>query len=335
MTSEDNNKPEVRRYGQKNRKAHLESVDPFADGLQDDSTDADELARLADLASEVIGTEAEAESDTSTEPKRPVTPPEERFPPIPTDDEDESAPQAEAAASGRPPVSWRYDIITALFLLGTIMMVGYFVYVWQYPYSALNPLAPPTPFVQVTWTPDTQAIAAYHATQTATAATPVQATQPASTPTEAGLAATTPEATPPDTTLTPAPTGDVPGQPRFTLSDEGVTYERNTNDRGCQWSSIAGTVIDGNGDPIDGYRVRITDVEEPSRLDVEVFSGSSTTRGPGSFELSLSSEPQDRRYTVQLFDEDGEPVSDPFLIFTRDSCAANVAVVSFVPNSDR
>jgi hypothetical protein len=47
----------------------------------------------------------------------------------------------------------RQDRIALLFFLATLAVIAYFVYIWQNPYSVLNPLAPERPVIYVTATP--------------------------------------------------------------------------------------------------------------------------------------------------------------------------------------
>lgn len=62
-------------------------------------------------------------------------------------DIDRSQPMAQKRRVGR------HDRVALLFLLATIAVAGYFVYLWQNPYSLLNPLAPERPVIYVTATP--------------------------------------------------------------------------------------------------------------------------------------------------------------------------------------
>ena len=52
------------------------------------------------------------------------------------------------------------------------------------------------------------------------------------------------------------------------------------------------SVADVGGQPLNGYRVRITSPEDAS-LDESVFSGSTLTFGAGGFELPLGGAPQE------------------------------------------
>lgn len=216
---------------------------------------------------------------------------------------------------------WYHDIIALVFMIGTIGLAVAFVTIWRDPWSSINPLPPATTFIEVSWTPDLDALARYYADQTAT----FQAPNPSNN---------TPNAvTIQQQNMTPiviqpldTPTGDKP----FTISNSGVLYIPNSNGRDCNWSSIAGTVTGLNNEPLDGYAVQIVDIEDPTRLNVVVNSGSSLNLGAGGFELALGSTPRIRSYRVQLFDSTNTAVSEPFQIFTREECDQNVAVVNFV-----
>jgi hypothetical protein len=307
MPEQDDQAPSVRRVGAKDRKRQLDKPAPLAD-------DADLPEDLAVLAAEVVQLE-------------PLPPPEqqrdtaERFPPInPVDDTPQQQPAAGRLAAVAPHQGgdWRHNILALLFMLGTVGLCGAFAIIWNNPQSNLNPLPPATPFVKVSETPDVVAIAAYQAELTRTAS------QPTIIPTVGASPTPLPQAT-----FTPPPTVTAP-QVTFTLSDEGVQYRNNTNGRGCNWASIAGEVETITGRGLDGYLLRVTDFDEPDLLNIEFLSGSAPERGPGGFEQRLGSSPRERQYTIQIFDEDRNPLSEPFLIFTRDSCDENVALVTFV-----
>lgn len=309
---------DIRRVGKKNQKDDIEvSGNPFDDLPE----------HLSDLAADVdteFVPDIPLEDD---EPQRVHTPWKERFPPLepdlPDDEKYHTDPQIPIPKkpAPKPPRrwqgDWRHSLVAVFFLLATVMLCGYYAYIWQNPYSSLNPLAPPTPFVVVSWTPDPFAVTVRDAT-----ATSVVIINPTAEP------STTPEAQVVDSS--PEPIVIPPLSVQFTIPDSGVLYTPNANGRGCNWASIAGTVTDLQGQPLDAYRIQIIDVEDPTRLNVTILSGSSLTLGQGGYELSLGGSPREQQYVIQLFTPSGEPASEEFLIFTRDSCEENVAVVNFV-----
>lgn len=228
----------------------------------------------------------------------------DRYPPIPQPFR-QAEPGRKPRTQPKPPRrrargNWRHDVVAGLFLMATAALIVYFFTIWNDPFSPLNPLAPPTPFIIVSETPDPNAMAAFAATQTAEAR-----------PRSAGQ-------------------GSVPSVLPFTLVDSGVIYTPNGNSSGCDWASIAGTVMGMQGEPVNGYGVAIKDAEDETSLNAKVFSGSAVTFGDGGFELVLSGTPQAGTYTVQLFSPAGAPVSEAYTVTTRDTCDENVAIVSFV-----
>ena len=303
---------DIRRVGKKNQKNEIEiSGNPFDDLPE----------HLADLAADL---DKDFVPDISLEddsPQRVHTPWKERFPPLEPDLPDDEkfivdSPRQKPvkATRRRWQGNWRHSLISVFFLLATMLLCGYYAYIWENPYSSLNPLAPPTLFVYASWTPDPYAVTVQDAT--ATSIVIINPTQEASV--------TPQQATSPEPIVIPALAV------AFTIPDSGIIYTPNANGRGCNWASIAGTVTDSFGQPLNEYRIQIIDVEDPSRLNVTILSGSSLTLGQGGYELSLGGSPREQQYLIQLFTPSGEPASEEFLIFTRDSCDENVAVVNFV-----
>lgn len=162
----------------------------------------------------------------------------ERFPPL-DPAPPEPPPPPPPARSRRP--NGLYNLITVLFLLGTVGLVVYAGMIMADPYTPLNPLPPFTPLPIII------------------SATPLP---PTITPTP------TPE---PTATFTPIPSNTpLPEPPPFVLG--GITYGPNENT--CDWSAIAGTVQAET--PLNGYTVRITGegVDETLPLDAGAATGS-------------------------------------------------------------
>ena len=62
--------------------------------------------------------------------------------------------------------------------------------------------------------------------------------------------------------------------------------------------------------------------------------GAAQTFGEGGFEQYLAGTPQEGQYIVRLFSPTGIPLSDEYVVFTRDECNANVAIINFVQVGD-
>jgi hypothetical protein len=284
--------------------------------------------------------------DSAAPAPKPAAPPvaprrkssEQRFPP--TMDASERAPKPAAPAPRRQPTpapapkrkgfEWR-NVVTALFLLATLGLVAYFIFIWQNPYSPFNPLSPPipapivvseTPLPSPTFTPSATLTPRPTATFTPLPADQVLAT---GVPTLAGtpdltltLLAGTPSATPPP--------------PPFALLRTGVVYTSSENVTGCNYTGIAGSVTDFDGAPINGLTVWITGESVDSRL----VTGSDNTYGAGGFLLQAADALVAQAFAAVLLAEDGvTPLSEPYTFLTRDTCNFNVALVRFVQVRER
>ncbi|MEL7234042.1 MAG: hypothetical protein AAGK74_06080, partial [Chloroflexota bacterium] len=111
------------------------------------------------------------------------------------------------------------------------------------------------------------------------------------------------------------------------LEPPGVIYAPNGNGRGCEWSSIAGTVVDLNGEPRNGLRVRF--INQLTLEENTVFTGSSATFGDGGFEFVIGTAPEVNGYFVQVFSEADVPISEQLTVVTSEICDQNVAIVNF------
>jgi hypothetical protein len=236
------------------------------------------------------------------------TPLEERFPPV----NPKVGVHREASAQPRPRSTLLPNLVAIIFAIATVVAVALFALIWVNPYTPLNPLAPPTPLpIIITTTP-------LPSTATIPASPGPTATFTLIPAEELGA---TPDVALPAASFTPALFP-------FTLAEPGVVYVPNANGQGCDWSSIAGSVTDLQGQPLNSYGVRI----RSSNREDTVFSGSAITFGPGGFELFLNGTPLAGDFTVQLLSPNGAPVSEEYPVSTRTSCEQNVAIVSFVQN---
>ncbi len=216
------------------------------------------------------------------------------------------------------------NLITAFFVLASCGLLTYFGLIWQNPYSALNPLAPPTPLPLVI-------TATYTPTFTLTPAptlTPSQTFTPSPIPSLAPTLTFTPIflegfSTPQGTPIPPSEQGDFP----FTLQRDHVIYITNPDARGaCNWSSIAGSVMNYDGSALNGYGVHVVG----EGVDQTVATGSAPGFGPGGFEVPLGSVARDAQFVAQLLDPAGNPASPVYTVETRCECDLNIAALRFV-----
>ena len=112
----------------------------------------------------------------------------------------------------------------------------------------------------------------------------------------------------------------------FPFSANETIFQRNTNDRACDWLSIAGNVTGLQGEPVLNLPV---EVAGEGFLEVR-FTGTASEFGAAGFEVNLGNRPVRERYSVRLLGAAGEPLSDFIFVTTVDTCDRNVAVVEFV-----
>jgi len=302
----------------------------------DAETDDDTSDEIADLDEDdyAADEDEEAYADAQTAPP----------PPVGT----RRRPVRQPAYPVTPPPGRGYgcaDVITAIFLLLTVLSVSITILLIANPRSPLNPLPYPTfPPVLVlaspiptdtpthtptpeppTPTPLATSTSTPTATNTATATptitnTPVVggASAAAASPTQ-GLAAVTARPTLPQYTQSP-----------FAFTTKPIRYQANTTKEGCEWMSIAGTVVDLEGKPIKGIAIRVSGSN--GNIDEVHYSGTENRFGDSGFEVFLGPKPREDQYKVQVLGRTGAPISDTITVDTRSSCNENVAVIGFVQN---
>lgn len=286
--------PDVRRVSQKDRKANLDT------------------GRL------VFPPDSPLPESNAGEPPPPEAPPvspppvdsADRYPPLNPD----ARPQRRAGGGKRSRRSYFwYNVGTVFFTLGGCGLFGYFLLIALNPFTPLNPLPPFTPLpVIVTTTP----------------LPPTPSITPSLTPTL--IPSATPSFTPLPAELLPTRPTFTPAPFPFTISNQGVTYDRNRTAEGCDWVSIAGAVSGLGGEILNGYGVRI----QGEGIDETIYTGGASTLafGAGEFELVLGDTPAIAPYLVSLYSPEGEILSDEYLVVTSDQCSQNVAQISFVQN---
>ncbi len=278
----------IRRFGRKDRKKSLDPRGPLFP--------PEELTSEPPLVDEIREAEVETPVEESTgEPPAEVIAEPITKAPLPP----KKAPTARPVRT--PPTGKQIlaNLLTIVFLLGTVGVGALIVTIAQNPYTPLNPFPPFTPLpivITATFLPPT--------------ALPTGTIEPTATFTPVAV--------------------EVGGTPQtsfsFILAHEQPVYAPNANEKGCNWSSIAGTVTDKQGQALDGYRVRVSG----NGINETVFSGAAITFGSGGFELFLNGTPQAQTYTVQLLDPNSQPLSPPYSVTTQASCDQNVAVLQFI-----
>jgi len=148
--------------------------------------------------------------------------------------------------------------------------------------------------------------------------------QPSLTPTATLTWTPSPSASPlplgPSATPTPAlPFIIQPGTP--------LLRSNFANADGCDWEGIAGQIVDTLGDPVIVVQVIVSGDNIEDMLTV---SGSHTYYGSSGWEVTLGTEPDNRRFLVVLLAEDGTLLSPVVEIVFTAACEQNLALINFV-----
>ena len=220
------------------------------------------------------------------------------------------------------------NLITVVVLLLTLASSAIFAFFFFQPRSPLNPYPPPTlPVVAVLPTQSTLPTAAI----AVATVTPLFSETPKPTPT------ITPSVSP---TLADAPASLTPaaepsptrviisGNFEFIVQEGSPLPLANfANDEGCNWLGIAGTVFDG-GNGVDGYVIHF----EGGGQSLTATSGSAPAYSQaGGYELVLNDHvvATQAEYSVQLYNNTGQPLSIRLFFDTFADCERNLILINF------
>jgi hypothetical protein len=235
------------------------------------------------------------------------------------------------------------DVLTALFLLLTVLVISLTILLISNPYSPFNPLPPRFGTIEVpvyvsatplpTWTPS---ITPTPEPPTPTVPSPTPSLTPTLTPSLTPTATFTPVFGNTNGAAEGTPSAATPEQPQaqFTRSlfpfTAAVNYQQNVTAEGCNWHSIAGAIFDLQGKPLPGLALRIT--SQDLSIDEYHYSGQQKRFGESGFEAYLGAAPKATRYIVQLLGRTSQPISDSISVTTRTSCEQNVVFITFQQN---
>jgi hypothetical protein len=95
---------------------------------------------------------------------------------------------------------------------------------------------------------------------------------------------------------------------------------------------VAGQVIGADGQPVENLVITVSAVQNGVPVDWMGYTGSATAYGAGGFEIQLGNQVSVAQFTIQLFDLDGNMLSDPFPFTTSGDCQQNLILINFSPN---
>jgi hypothetical protein len=232
-----------------------------------------------------------------------------------------------------------FDLLAGLFVLLSLCLLGWFIYLFNFPTTQLNPFPPRTPTLPATIalplpsqtqaaTQTRQPATAQPVTETATIEDPPNAavatlTLPGSTPTLTNENSQLTETALPKSYYSYVVIG-VPPVTAIQASTLNPT-------RDCNWMGLGGNVIDIQNRPATGILVQMGGVLNRIRLLETSLSGTSLQYGPAGYEFSLAKTPADSKHSlwVRLVDQSMQPLSEQVYFDTNADCGHNLILVNF------
>lgn len=216
----------------------------------------------------------------------------------------------------------RWDVLSIIFLVLSLLLGCYFLTVLVNPHTPLNPLPPPTntplptptPIqLEPTWTP-TPTI------EPTPTVTPRPTFTPIPTPTFFSLL-------PPTNTPRPTATPKAPFAASVTYIDSTIIHP----ELGCNWIGVGGSIVDSNNADITGIIVRLLGSFDGRSVDLTTVSGTAPLYGRSGFEFTLGTIPiaSTRQLFVKLFDQAGLPLSENVYFNTYADCKRNLVLIRF------
>jgi hypothetical protein len=222
-----------------------------------------------------------------------------------------------------------WDMLSIATFILTLCIGVYFVAIFLFPQSALNPLkpslvdpnAPPTPTItplilDATWT----AVPSQVVTETPTLL-PTYTLEPSATL----FSLVTP-------TITQTPTATPKAQ--FSAT---ITYIASTvihQEEACNWQGIGGTVLDANNADMLRMTIHLVGRYNGKSKDVITVSSVFPAYGKSGYEFVLGTVPISSKgeLYLQLEDQSMLPLSDKIYIDTFNDCSKNLVLVRFKKN---
>ncbi len=235
----------------------------------------------------------------------------------------------------KSPASLILTVISGLFLLATLCVIGLFLAIFFNPQISINPFPPPTlpalaefptatPTARIllppTWTPTVSPVP----TNTET---PLPTSSPTEVPTEEPITET--ETTAVGTPIPATPSGGMP----YTIQQGDPVAIPNIGhpDTGCNWMGVAGQATGMNGSPVVGLFVQLGGTIQGLTLDRLSMTGTATQYGSAGYEFTLGNDPVASNSTlwVQLFDQAMLPLSEKVFFDTFEDCDKNLTLINF------
>ncbi len=219
------------------------------------------------------------------------------------------------------------NILSGIFVAGTVVVVLLFAIIFINPQVGFNPLPPTTmPALFLTWTPSPIPIISLPETWTPTVS-------PTIVPTDMPIPSNTPEPTQEET---PVPTANLESGTSFSIQEGSPSYVENSFhlEAGCNWLGIAGQIFDKEGTPVSGILVETGGFLGEIEISGLTLTGMAPDYGEGGYEIALSDSAisSDGDIWIQLLDQANLPLSEKIYFKTFDSCDSNLVKINFQQN---
>ncbi len=241
---------------------------------------------------------------------------------------------APAKKKKKPGRDTLWNVLTAVMLVMALCACGLFYNIFSNPYSAFNPLQPPTPIppsetptvtpirFDPTWTPEPTRPP--RATNTPR---PSITVEPSATPFRLATSTLPASATP---AVSPTRTAKPTGLPYGVTVNavESTVYRADTS---CSTMYIAGQALDSKNNPAMGLIVKLGGSVPGKSFNETTLTGIAVAYGQGGFEFELGIAPVASKNTlwVQLFDQANSPMSEQIYLTTYSECNRNLVYVRF------
>ena len=117
----------------------------------------------------------------------------------------------------------------------------------------------------------------------------------------------------------------------FALQNNEIIYTQYFFGSDCNWLGIAGLVLDKEGNPVVGLPVVLNGGGFQNHV---TYSGNAPAYGESGWEHYIDNKVKEGDFSVQLYSNEPQPISDQIHLRTRADCRGNLIFIVFEQNWD-
>ncbi|MGB9641075.1 MAG: hypothetical protein ACPL4H_09200 [Anaerolineales bacterium] len=227
-------------------------------------------------------------------------------------------------------LTYFWNCATVVLLLMTFCVLGVALIIFLNPHSGLNPFPPP-PLPEVIQLPSPTPTAIQILPPTWT---PIPTRTPRPTKTST-ITPTFTDTLPPTATETATATLLAEQEVRYKLSigsPKALAVTKFHPEAGCNWLGIAGQVFDEKGAPVENGSIIliVSGWLGENYIEKSGIVGMAPQYGPAGYEIVLGDGPiaTQGKLSLQLFDTQGKPLTNPIMFDTSDACDQNLIIIN-------